>query len=176
MVYESIQKVPRNSKSRIKSFLKFILHSLGLNLPFELNENFSYIMKRYGIPKKYPYSWKMRLQTINQFDKFVIVWTVSNYYAIKNIEKEGLMIVYDEIFLDHDRFIQKLNEYLSSEGIKINTKIEIHKKNLVGSDKLKKVFLDRIKYYELEEHLDYILKEVEKNGVMWQITDSLENK
>ena len=83
---------------------------------FEVNRDFDWFVRTTGLSEdSYRISNKLS-RTFSRFEKFSIVWILSNYCALKSIElKRGLFLCYEELQEHEEQSIADFQTYL---GIK----------------------------------------------------------
>ena len=108
------------------------------------------------------------LNKFNAFEKFVVVWTVSNYFALKSIEEyQGMLLVYEQLLSDPENTIQKLNDYM---GFEIENIPDIYSDNFYKFDPNLLAKLHRtISKYSLETEFEYIVETVKKQNIYWKL-------
>jgi hypothetical protein len=157
-----------SSETLPKKTLRFLLKPFRLKYSFEIEKNFKWIYYKIGYPLNLGESLSTRiLNFFNAFEKFVVVWTVSNYYAIKSIKKNnGLLLVYESIICKPDMFINQIGNFLS---IDIKGYPNIKKQNYFKfKDSDINKLRNTIDKYKLSEEFTYILNEVDKS-FKWKI-------
>jgi hypothetical protein len=161
-VWLSIEK---SAYSLVENKIKLALHKLAkpfkLKDAFEIDKQYQWIVNRLG----YPYNLKDSLylkffNKFNAFEKFVVVWVISNYYAIKTVEQYGGLVIPYEYILDNPKeFKEKVSEFI---GIHLEEIPNVKKGNYFKFDKksekkLRKVFRN-YKIQDESEYINYYLK------------------
>ena len=141
-VYLSMNKMYYNvCDNSGQKILKWILKSIIFQRAsgFNLNKEYNWIIKYTGYPLIKHNNWITKyFNWRDNFGKFLVIWTISNYYAIKAVE--NIKVNYNT------PVIKKGNYY------KFNPK------------QIKKV-LKSIKKYQIEKEFNYIIKKLDKEGI-----------
>ena len=162
-VYLSMQKAySYNYNSSItKSILKKMLKVFAIQNKYDVDKDYKWIAKHTGYPYASLESWNIKyLNRFDYFSKFVVVWVVSNYYAIKTIEKNGgLLVAYEEAYEEllqnpEEVLFKQLSVYLntdlkSASAIKNNNYFKFSGRDF-------KKFQNIISQYKLEKEFEYI--------------------
>lgn len=165
-VYTSIKKAYYTKDNKFEYLLKVILRPFLGKESADINKTYKWSLDHLGKPVNFN---KSKLSYyINYFDifgEFVVVWTLSNYYAIKAIEENnGLLLIYENLIKNSERELANISKYLGVKKNKID--IEFIKDNSYKFDsKMKKLFEKKIKKYKLEGEFNYIKYKVEEYGI-----------
>lgn len=156
--------------SKYKRLVHEILKPFFLVKSFEIEKQYQWINLKIGYPYTYKDSINLRVvNKFNTFEKFVVVWVVSNYYALKSIEKNcGLLVVYEDLLVNPNENTHKIASYLELELKDIPN---VRKDNYFKFDhklinKINKV----VHKYSLDDEFKYILKQVNNiSSIKWEI-------
>jgi len=159
-VFSSMQKMYDDNPHRgIKRLIIKILKPYGaLYLTnFEIEKNYLWIKRHYGINSN-----NFSIRFFNPFDifgKFVVVWTISNYYAMKSLERnKGHLIVYEKLIQDTTSTLKDLCNYLE---IPYNSDLSIKENNSFKFEKNEiQRLLKKVKSYGIEKEFNYILQKI----------------
>ncbi|WP_179344634.1 sulfotransferase domain-containing protein [Winogradskyella ursingii] len=168
-VYNSMVKVSKMSTNIFKKTIKAMFFSKTLF--FSLNSELTWINNSLGKPNLNIGSWKDRLLMTN-FEKFTIVYTLSNYHALKSIELQSdlflcyeyLMINKNEAIKDVMRFLDQKENELSVEMFKPKNIFNFNKSQL---SKFKRV----ISKHKLDDEWLYIESLIQKQGISYLKTE-----
>ena len=181
-VYLSIRDVDKTvfinngRKNKLKYYfgrlIRRIYPSIRIRLgDFEVEKEYNWIVRHIGLPYSKENSWRIKfLHKPSFFEKVVIIWVISNYYAIKSLNRfGGYLLVYEELLSSSNKVYKDLEENLF---IKIKKRPHLLSNNSFKFSKrditqLKKV----VSRYNLEEYFQFILQEVRKRNI-----DYLEEK
>ncbi|MBT3324410.1 hypothetical protein HN865_04010 [Candidatus Woesearchaeota archaeon] len=165
-VYSSMTKMYLDVEiNYLKKGLKKSLFSVAFKKAsgFDLEKEYNWIYQHLGYPKNAYTDWKIKhLNKISNFERFMVVWIISNYYALKSIERnKGLLLSYEEILTK--KGIERLEKFLK---IKVDKKTKLKKENYYkfNNNKLKnmKKVIDK---FQLNEEWNYINKSLKKIGI-----------
>lgn len=169
-VYLSIAK---GAYVLVESRFKRALHALArpflLVRSFEIEKQYRWINYKAGYPAGYRDSIRLRLlNRFDAFEKFVVVWTVSNYCALKSIQAHGgMLLVYEQLLGDPERALQRLNGYTGTEVREIPA---VRRDNFYKFDaKMLEKFHQTVAKYSLGREFDFILDAVQKEGFAWKL-------
>jgi len=166
-VFASMERVyEEDKKSKLRSTLKKMGKVYGFQKlnSFDLDKEFKWINKHIGYPTYSESFVEKYFKEHDYFGKFVVVWTISNYYALKNVEKNnGFWISYEEAVEKPERTFKKISKYLEiqykeSPKIKKKNSFKFRKKDL---EKLKR----KVKEYGIEEEFNYVINKVKERGI-----------
>ena len=132
---------------------------------FGIKNEFNWILKRVGKPETYYQNPLIRLKfKMSLFEKFVVVWTVSNYQALKSVDQcNGFILVYEDFLKNPEKVTGRLSNYL---GVKIKNNQCVNKTKLQSFKNIKH-FKKVAKKFGLEKELNYILKTVQNQDVSY---------
>ena len=141
-------------------FIKFartILKPLRMKSQFEIEKNYNWILYKIGYPVNYSRSAKVKyMNKFNAFEKFIVVWTISNYIALQTLVKyNGLIIPYERILIEPDWVRNVISEFI---GIHLKEPPNVKKGNYHKFDsKLQKKMLQIVDKYEIQEEFQFCL-------------------
>lgn len=99
------------------------------------------------------------------FGKFVFVWVISNYSAIRSIENnKGYLLVYEKLTQNPRKEFLKLCQFLQ---IECKTYPKVQSKEKATYKKLQKKFSNKIKEYNLQKEYEYITLRLEKEKIRY---------
>lgn len=158
-VYSSMYKGSLKGNGKIKSIIKRVFKNKSEF--FDLNREFDWVSNRLGKDYNRFFSWKERWKNMSLYDKFVVVYTLSNYYALKCLDARTLIIPYEFITSSPEKASIILHSYLQ-KSVDLNPSkiINRHDSQQHTFNKKFKKALD--KYNLKEEYLfiqDYISRE-----------------
>jgi len=166
-VYSSINKAAYALvENELKQFLHQILKPLMLSRSFELKQSFDWIISKYGYPANYKDTISSRLfSRFNTFEIFVLVWTISNFFALKScVEKNLLFVPYEFIVQNPLGFKEKIADYLEHPEMKMP---EVKFKNRIK--KYEGRFKNCIKKLQIEKEYKYIIELIHnKYGITYE--------
>src|SRR3989338_6694756 len=116
---------------------------------FELDKNYKWILKHKGYPSQESFFFHF-FRELDYFGKFVEVWTISNYYAMRSLEQnKGLLLIYERLTENPDKELKEVCKYLDIEyknknNVKKNNSFKFKKKNTSR-------FLEKVKEYGIEK-------------------------
>jgi len=149
-------------ESNLKKMLRMLMKKWRLVNSFEIEKNYNWIIRKIG----YPYNFRDSLSTrvlnkYNAFEKFVVVWTISNYYAIKSIKDyKGLLLVYESIIANPIKFKNDINIFID---LNIKDTPDIKRGNYFKfKDKDLESLRKAIEKYKLYDEFTYVVSEVNK--------------
>ncbi len=163
-IFLSIKKI-KNSlrKNNETSFIKQIaINFTGFMILknfFYINNEFRWINKYLGstidVNKKDKFFTREYYKR-NYFAKFIFIWVLSNYYAIKSIERHnGYLLVYDHLRQNNSAALDKMFDYLGINNYSTVLYDEKeYKRTSQYNSKIEKV----IQMFSIEEEFSYILK------------------
>ena len=138
------------------------IYNLQKKNAFQIHQDFHWILNH----KKYPHKLSILKKTKMEYDlfgKFVFVWVLSNYFAIKSLEKnKGYLLIYEKFTQNPKKEFLKLCRFLE---IECKTYPKVKSKEKVQDKKLKKRFLKKIREYNLQKEYDYITLRLEKDTI-----------
>lgn len=157
-VYNSM----KNTSFRDTGFKRFIEKFFKIRNMYELEKDFYWCLRHTGKPKGYYHSWKIRFfDSKFSFKKFVAVWIIANYYAIKTLEEKGLVCAYEKILENPDKEFKRISDYL---GVSDFQSPDVKKGNCYKfSKKQADKFIKTTKEMGLEAELAYITKNLKVN-------------
>lgn len=165
-VFFSIEDVYFSSSSLFKRSINRLIKPLIFRDFFEIFKEYHWIKNHTGYPYTSPYNWEIKCLRKNKFiDKFLVVWTISNYYALKSIEKNrGLLIVYEDMLNHPKKIQQQLSDYLKIEFLEPP---EVKKDNYF---KFRKSMIQKlsniVSLYKIDKEFDYVIQKIkEKSGI-----------
>jgi hypothetical protein len=155
-VYASIMKIIYVNQS-IKNKLLYIFYRKFIILNnFEVIRDYKWIntfIKQFNSFEK---SRKSLFQNISFYEKFIIVWIMSNYYAIKSIEIcNGLVIAYEELIDKPQEMASELFRHLNLGDLNISENIIISSRYNHNREQIKN-FILIIKKHHLVKEYEYI--------------------
>jgi hypothetical protein len=164
-VFLSMKKAYLNNPVLLKRLARKVLHPFIIHDNFDVKKDYEWIMKHTGYPYASYDNWNLKyIRKLNYFDKFVAVWTISNYYAIKSIqENHGLLVVYEELIRRPKDVLQQICDYLD---IGYKSLPEIKKDNCFkfANSNLKK--LERsVSRYKIGEQFHYVVNQINYNNI-----------
>lgn len=175
-VYNSILNVDKtmylngNKKGKLKYYSKKVLKTLYPNIrlhlgDFEVEKDYRWIRTHIGLPYQHEDNWSIKyFHRQSYFEKYVIVWTITNYYALKTIKNEqGYLLVYEELVKYPQKVTKDLEAYLD---LKIKNKPSVMKNNAFKFEKSQlKGLAQVIEKYGLQEEFNYIIATVAKRKI-----------
>jgi len=119
--------------------LKYLRKLLGINPylfrlirnpnPYFLDEQFEFMLRYFGVGQMWKVAYdKYFLPKHYYLQRFIICWTISNWYAVNEIDKaNGLIARYEDI-VSGENTLQRLENY---SGVRFDPKkVNIHKKSI----------------------------------------------
>ena len=143
-------------ESKVKKFIHEFLKPIKLKDAFEIDKQYNWIISKLGYPYNFRDSLSIRiLNKFNAFHKFVVVWTISNYYAIKMVKKfGGLVIPYEFILNSPEEFKELLSCFL---GVTLQDLPRVRKGNCFKFDgNLVRRFYHILSRYKIEDEFMFI--------------------
>ncbi len=108
-VWISIKKAfeVRDFDTILRKILIKITKPYRLQYAFNIKNDFNWIYEKLGYPVNYDSFYiKRLLGNFSAFEMFIVVWIITNYYAIKSIVKNnGLILVYEKI-VDNPEYLK----------------------------------------------------------------------
>ncbi|MFC1706855.1 hypothetical protein ACFL59_08550 [Planctomycetota bacterium] len=104
--------------SAVKELLKRIARPYGLPQAFDVEKEYRWIVRHTGRPHGYYDNWKLRylVAPFSFLHKLAVVWTLSNYYALRTLERRsGLLLVYEELVSRPEERFPELSRFLGGE-------------------------------------------------------------
>jgi len=147
---------------------RYIIRTIGKKvLPlersmFEIDKDYKWILGHLGRPHNYKETLKSKyMQKI--FHKFVLVWTISNYFAIKQIKKnKGYLVIYEDLIKNPKKVKDEIEK---SQNLSLSEYPEVKKSNYNKFDPKKLIKLTKVvNELGIKEEFDFIIKEVKKKG------------
>jgi hypothetical protein len=165
-VFASIKKAYSGNATGIKALVKKIKLLFDAGDFFGNKSEFAYLLQRTGKPSSIYQNWNLKyIFKPTFFERIIVNWTISNYAALKAIEKNGnKLVVYEELVSKPSEVFAELSETLgfvvsAPDKIK-NTKEEISKE---ASIKL----LHTLRKFNLESEFEYIKSQVAQKGIQY---------
>jgi hypothetical protein len=164
-IYENTgkqNKIKYYFSKTIKTIYPQIRSKLG---EFEVDKDLLWIKRHIGLPYLQEYSWRLKFFSFQSyFEKMIIVWILTNYYAIKTINQEkGYLLVYEELITKPNKVTKDLEKYLE---IKINTPPNVKKGNYNKFEKnMIQKMMKVVTKNKLEKEFQFILDEVRTRGI-----------
>jgi hypothetical protein len=165
-VFASIKKAYSGNATGIKALVKKIKLLFDVGDFFGNKSEFAYLLQRTGKPSSIYQNWNLKyIFKPTFFERIIVNWTISNYVALKSIEKNGnKLVVYEELVSKPSEVFAELSEtlgFIVSAPDKIkNTKEEISKE---ASIKL----LHTLRKFNLESEFEYIKSQVAQKGIQY---------
>jgi hypothetical protein len=165
-VFASIKKAYSGNATGIKALVKKIKLLFDAGDFFGNKSEFAYLLQRTGKPSSIYQNWNLKyFFKPTFFERIIVNWTISNYAALKAIEKNGnKLVVYEELVSKPSEVFAELSEtlgFIVSAPDKIkNTKEEISKE---ASIKL----LHTLRKFNLESEFEYIKSKVAQRGIQY---------
>ena len=165
-VFASIKKAYSGNATGIKALVKKIKLLFDAGDFFGNKSEFAYLLQRTGKPSSIYQNWNLKyIFKPTFFERIIVNWTISNYAALKAIEKNGnKLVVYEELVSKPSEVFAELSEtlgFIVSAPDKIkNTKEEISKE---ASIKL----LHTLRKFNLESEFEYIKSQVAQKGIQY---------
>lgn len=131
---------------------------------FDIDKEYKWINQHIGYPPKEDFLFR-KIRELDYFGKFVVVWTISNYYAIKSLNSNnGYLLIYEKLISDKEEFT-RLCKFLDLEIRKIPF---IHEPSSLKFTKFSiKRFKAKIIEYNLEKEFEYIDNELNRRGISY---------
>jgi len=164
-VYASMKKAYLNVKSPVYKIAKKLFYpGFWISPGFDLSKEYRWINenKKYPIDKRC--NWFNKYFSLDHFGKFVVIWTISNYYAIKSIEKnKGLILVYEELVDNPKKISKDLEKFLKT---KFENPIRVKRKNSFkfSNSELKRL-VRAVKKYKIEKEFRYVIDRAKKRKI-----------
>lgn len=159
-VWLSVKKaIYSSSEDQVIRIIHRILPLFMFKNSFEIVKQYHWIYNHLG----YPYNLRDSLYQstsnyFNTFEKFVVVWTISNYFALKAINNNGGYLLAYEYLIDYPHVVKKeLSQFL---GMDLVTFPRVKKQNYRKFDKADKIrFLNTLTKYKLVDEFNYITEQ-----------------
>lgn len=166
-VYNSMVKASILSEKRLKSSIKWIF--LGKTQFFGVNKEFNWINRKLGIPDINIGSWKRRFN-ITLFEKFVIVYTISNYFALMDLDEEtDMLLSYEFLMTNSEEALNRISDLLNKE-INNNVLMKFNAKNLYNyNQRQENKFTSVIKKFKLVKEWKFIEERLNKDGISYVV-------
>jgi hypothetical protein len=165
-VFASIKKAYSGNATGIKALVKKIKLLFDAGDFFGNKSEFAYLLQRTGKPSSIYQNWNLKyIFKPTFFERIIVNWTISNYAALKSIEKNGnKLVVYEELVSKPSKVFAELSETLgfvvsAPDKVK-NTKEEISKE---ASIKLQHT----LRKFNLESEFEYIKSQVAQKGIQY---------
>jgi len=111
-IFRSVQEASLKNRSAIYRSATQLLSPILQRRAFRMDSNFGFIWKRYGIPPTEKNPIKRIQFFFNAFDQHFIAWIISNYVALKQLEKtQGLLICYEDAIRSPVTTKQRIEEH-----------------------------------------------------------------
>ncbi len=148
-----------------KRVIRFLTKKLVYKKLFEVNKEFRWIVKHLGYPFEHFDKWEIKyFYTKRFFKKFVLVWVMSNYFALKDLEKiNGKLVVYENLVREPNKVCKEMSEYLG--------KNIIYKEKIIENNHFKfrkgemKTFLKVVKKLKIEDEFNFINEKVRESDL-----------
>ncbi len=113
-VFDSIKKAYTGNTSGVKKIIKNIRLAFGPGDFFGNKTEFSYLIQKTGKPTVIYQNWKLKyFSKPNFYERVIINWTLSNYYALQAIAKNGnKLIVYEEMIKQPTKVFSEISQLL----------------------------------------------------------------
>jgi len=160
-VFFSIKEIYFFDPSLLKRSIRWLIKPLIIGDFFEVFKDYHWIKNHTGCPYD---NWKIKYLRKNKFiDEFLVVWTISNYYALKSIEKNrGLLIVYEELLNKPKKIQKQLSDYLKIEFLEAP---EVKKDNCF---KFRKSMIEKVSrivsLYKIDKEFDYVIQKIKEGS------------
>jgi hypothetical protein len=143
--------------SKVKQHFQRLFLPINLINAFEIDKQYHWIINQAGYPFDFSGTMSTRVfNHFNAFEKFVVVWTISNYHAMKFCDSEGMeLLIYEDILEYPDQALEKMRFVLD---IELWNKFSVIKGNRYKiNQSLKDKFLVAINKYKLNPEFEYII-------------------
>jgi hypothetical protein len=165
-VFDSIKKAYSGNATGIKGLIKKLRMLVNVGDFFGNKSEFAYLIQRTGKPTSLYQNWNLKyFFKPTFFERIIVNWTISNYAALKAIEKNGdKLVIYEELVSKPSEIFAELSETLglnvSAPSQIKNTKEEISKE---ASIKLQHT----LRKFNLESEFEYIKSKVAQRGIQY---------
>lgn len=112
-VYSSMKKASFKSNKRIKGLIKGLFQSN--NVFFDIHKEYKWVSNRLGKDFERFFNWTKRIKRKSVFEKFVVIYILANYYAIKSIENHGKVLTYEMLTNEPNQTSRILSDFLGQE-------------------------------------------------------------
>ncbi|MFM9986434.1 MAG: sulfotransferase domain-containing protein [Flavobacteriales bacterium] len=162
-VFESIYNSYFQSVSPLKKIVRKLTQRYTMKNYFGVQNEFNWILQHTGFPFVMYNNWRLRyFKKPDYFSQFVVVWIVSNYYALKSIHNHaGRLVIYERLLVQPDKEFKDLSEYLGLEVEAPEIKLGKH---LVSGAMISK-FKGVVKDFGLQQQWGFISQELDKHGI-----------
>jgi hypothetical protein len=165
-VFASIKKAYTGNSCGVKKILKQIKLILGPGDFFGNKSEFAYLIQKTGKPKVIYQNWKLKYFARPKFyERVIINWTLSNYYALQSIAQNGdKLIVYEQMVSQPDSVFSELSNLF---GFLVAKPLEL-KNQSYNPNPSDKVYLDKtIRKFKLEQEFKYINDQIKFSGIQY---------
>jgi hypothetical protein len=165
-VFDSIKKAYTGNATGAKKIIKNIRLITGPGDFFGNKTEFKYFIQKTGKPKVIYQNWKLKYFTTPSFyERIIVNWTLSNYYALKSIEQNGdKLIVYENMIAQPDAVFSEISNLL---GFLVAKPFELKNLNY-NPDLSKKAKLKKtIRKFQLENEFEYINTQIKFSGIQY---------
>ena len=164
-VYESICAAYFSSVSPAKKIIRRITQRYTMKNFFGLENEFDWIVRHTGFPLVIYNNWRLRhFSPPDYFTKFVVVWIVSNYYALRSIEKNnGRLLIYEQLLSNPEKEFGQLSQYFGFSIKSPAMKPQKQPADIHMMSRFEKV----VENYKLLPLWEYICTQTEKQGITY---------
>lgn len=150
----------RDNISLPKSIIRRIFKPFVFHKAFGIKDDFNWISRHFGVPVDQQNSWRKKyLERTDYFGKFVVVWTLSNYWALKQLKGfNGLLLPYEFVLTNPEKAKNQIGKYLGPLSEKaafgvLNVNRGNYRKHSI---KQLQKFVNCAKENDLEDEVKYI--------------------
>ncbi|MFM1998577.1 MAG: hypothetical protein RL204_524 [Bacteroidota bacterium] len=165
-VYDSIKKAYTGNTSGIKKIIKKIRLAFGPGDFFGNKTEFSYLIQKTGKPKVIYQNWKLKyFSKPNFYERVIINWTLSNYYALQSIARNGdKLIVYEEMMKQPTKVFSEISQLL---GFIVAQPQELRNQEYSPLLSKKTLLYNTIQKFKLEQEFEYINEQIKYSGIQY---------
>jgi len=165
-VFDSIKKPYTGNETGMKRLVKQIRILRDSGDFFGNKSEFNYLLQRTGKPTSLYQNWNLKyFFKPTFFERIIVNWTISNYSALKAIEKNGnKMVVYEEMVSRPNEVFAEISKAL---GFTVNAPETIKNANDTISKEDQIKLKHTLRKFNLESEFEYIKTQVAKRGILY---------
>jgi hypothetical protein len=165
-VFESIKKAYTGNAKGLKGWIKNVRVRLGPGDFFGNKSEFNFLLQRTGKPTSLYQNWNLKyFFKPTFFERIIVNWTISNYAALKAIEKNGnKLVVYEELVSRPQEVFAEISTTIGID-VKAPATIKNSKEHISREATIKLKHI--LRKFNLESEFEYIQSQVAKRGIQY---------